>query len=397
MKYSLQIIAPLFLSLASELHGAGFQLQERSTSGQGRAFAGDAALAEDASAIANNPATLLLLDGFQVSSGFTFIVPDLKVSGRVGVFETKDKEAADPAIVPHIHLSHRISKGAAIGLSLHSRFGLSTDYSDDFLGSSFANLSEITTLYLSPKLAYQLNDQWGFGAGFDTIYVTGELVSSLPTLRRGVDIANVSGDDWAHGFHLGALYQASEKTHFGFAYHSQVNLHLKGTISGLITSTQGIPAQVQSRLPRSLEIAAAHTLSPQWTLHSNLSWTDWSSFDTLTTESSAGQVSVAQNWKDTLRVAIGATYKHNQKWTVRTGAAFDESPVRSAEFRTLRIPDSDRYWLSAGATYEINDCYSVDLAYSHIFSKTASLSDNSFRGEASSSAEIIGISVNVKF
>jgi long-chain fatty acid transport protein len=35
--------------------------------------------------------------------------------------------------------------------------------------------------------------------------------------------------------------------------------------------------------------------------------------------------------------------------------------------RTPRIPDNDRYWVSVGATYQVNDWLKANLAYSHVF------------------------------
>jgi long-chain fatty acid transport protein len=37
--------------------------------------------------------------------------------------------------------------------------------------------------------------------------------------------------------------------------------------------------------------------------------------------------------------------------------------------RTPRLPDNDRYWLSAGLTYNVTKSLSFDLAYSHLFVK----------------------------
>jgi long-chain fatty acid transport protein len=37
---------------------------------------------------------------------------------------------------------------------------------------------------------------------------------------------------------------------------------------------------------------------------------------------------------------------------VRAGVAYDNSPARDVT-RTPRIPDSDRYWLSVGASYQV--------------------------------------------
>ncbi len=44
----------------------------------------------------------------------------------------------------------------------------------------------------------------------------------------------------------------------------------------------------------------------------------------------------------------------DDNWTFRTGIAFDDSPV-PADKRSISIPDQDRLWLSAGATYAFNE------------------------------------------
>ena len=57
----------------------------------------------------------------------------------------------------------------------------------------------------------------------------------------------------------------------------------------------------------------------------------------------------------------------NNKWTLRGGLAYDETPVPSAERRTARIPGNDRTWLSLGGTYRIDQSFTVDVGYSHLF------------------------------
>lgn len=406
--------APLLLALSSVSYGAGFQLQERSTSGQGRAFAGESAVAEDASAIVSNPASMLLLEGTQISSGITYVAPDVEVSGSttspvpLGSGPTKDSKVAVAAAIPYFHLSHKLDENLAIGASLHSRFGLSTDYSKNFLGSNIADKSEIRTFYLSPKAAYRMNSKLSLGAGFDVIYTDGELSNSFTSAQGGAEITNVSGDDLAYGFNLGALYQINDKTRVGLSYYSKVDLKLEGEITtesgvtGLLAPNSKVDGQVKSELPSSIDLSIYHEVSPQWALHSNVTWTDWSAFKELTVETNNGNLpTVVENWKNTVRLAIGTTYKHNNKWTFRAGAAFDESPVRSSEFRTLRIPDSDRFWFSTGATYTINENYSLDLAYTHILAKTVDITDSSpvasFEGKASGHVNLFAFSVNGKF
>jgi long-chain fatty acid transport protein len=393
------------------LHAAGFQLQERSTSGLGRAFAGEAAVAEAASAIATNAASMLLLqDEWSFSAGASYINPQIEVSGTftpagspIG-FDAKDKGPAQEALVPYAYLSHKFCENWAAGLALHSRFGLSTDYSDSFPATALANRSEITTIYISPKVAYQVNEAWSIGGGFDAIHAEGKLTNSVSTSfdPSGPNIVDVEGDDWAYGFYIGTHYQFSDKSRIGIAYYSEVDLELEGDFDTQFLPFPSGDATVAQEVPQSVELSIYHELNQSWTLHGSFTWTDWSVFEELVIQTDNADFTKEEKWKDAYRIAAGVTYKCNDKGTYRAGFAFDESPVESKNLRTLRIPDSDRYWLSAGTSYNINEQYSVDFGYSYIFAKTVDILESdpvlgTFEGEAEGNVHIVGLSFNGSF
>ncbi len=56
------------------------------------------------------------------------------------------------------------------------------------------------------------------------------------------------------------------------------------------------------------------------------------------------------------------------------GAAYEKSPVTD-QVRIPTLPDNDRFWLSAGATYKWSPKITLDFAYSHIFVKNAPIND----------------------
>ncbi len=113
-----------------------------------------------------------------------------------------------------------------------------------------------------------------------------------------------------------------------------------------------------------------------------------------------------ENWTDTWFAAVGATWKATDTLTFRAGVAYDKSPVTDAN-RTPRIPDSDRYWVAAGATYAPRSWISFDLALTHIFMPNASVdqttggTDNTLRGNLNarydSSIDIIVFGGRIKF
>ena len=94
----------------------------------------------------------------------------------------------------------------------------------------------------------------------------------------------------------------------------------------------------------------------------------------------------------------------NDKWTLRAGYQFDETPTTD-EYRTSRTPDGDRHWFAAGATYDINDKFSLDMAATYIDvgeesinvtrNVTGALAD--VRGDTDGSVAIVALGLNYKF
>jgi long-chain fatty acid transport protein len=122
-------------------------------------------------------------------------------------------------------------------------------------------------------------------------------------------------------------------------------------------------------LPASLALSIAHQ-ADKITYLADITWTGWSSFDELRIEydNPAQPDSVTtEDWDDTLRYSIGFDYQYSDKMVLRSGLAYDETPIQSPERRTARIPGNDRTWLSFGLTYLLNEQSSIDVGYSHLF------------------------------
>ena len=100
----------------------------------------------------------------------------------------------------------------------------------------------------------------------------------------------------------------------------------------------------------------------------DITWTNWSKLNSLDIDIEDGSQSVTPlQWEDTLRYALGVTYKYNDTWLFRTGVAFDETPIPNKNLRTPRIPGENRTWLSLGANYKFDKQLSFDLGYAHLF------------------------------
>ncbi len=101
-----------------------------------------------------------------------------------------------------------------------------------------------------------------------------------------------------------------------------------------------------------------------------------------------------------------ATFKATDQLTLRAGVAYDQSPVNE-EYRTPRIPDGDRYWLSLGAGWRPTDWFDLDAAFTYIDVESTNVrltsadTGSTFRGnldaEYDSYIVLLGLSARLRF
>jgi long-chain fatty acid transport protein len=77
---------------------------------------------------------------------------------------------------------------------------------------------------------------------------------------------------------------------------------------------------------------------------------------------------------DSWRVSLGANYHYSERWTFKGGVAWDQTPVQD-QYRTVRLPDNDRKWLSFGAKFKVSQDGAIDFGYSHLFISNASINN----------------------
>ena len=82
---------------------------------------------------------------------------------------------------------------------------------------------------------------------------------------------------------------------------------------------------------------------------------------------------LAFNYRDGWMFSLGGEYKLYQRWTLRAGVAYEQSPVTNAN-RNVTLLDSDRYWLSLGASYQYNEKLKFDISYAHVIYASGTIS-----------------------
>ncbi|MGF1789945.1 aromatic hydrocarbon degradation protein [Photobacterium profundum] len=413
-KITLSLAAALTLGMSANTVAAGFQLAEYSATGLGRAFAGEAAMADNAGAQFRNPAMLTYLEGTQVSMGAIYVDPNIDVEGEVNGTQTKASNIANSAVIPNFYLSHQLNDKIFLGLAFGTNYGMETELAGDYQATQFGNQAKVMSIEINPNIAYKINEQFSVGGGIRYVIGEGHFGAALP--NNGPDLKYMEGDDTAWGWQLGSAWQINENNRIGFNYRSEVELNLTGSASGavydLTSAAQGkkpsasYAGSMALTLPATAEIASFHQLTNKVAVHASFNWTDWSSFDKLEASipslyGNNPDLIKEENWEDNYRLAVGTTYQYTNKLVLRSGIAYDTSAV-SDEHRTQTIPETDRLWLSMGAGYNWSQSLTLDAGFTYIFAKDASMNEvdpnlGQFKGETTGNVWLVGIQASYRF
>lgn len=491
--------------------GAGYELPQRGIKEMGIAFGGSAALLEDASAVANNPAGLMRLQGRQVvggvkliRSGFDYDVTVNRelIPGTGGTVPGRESGSISAlSAAPHVYYSQRLADNAAIGFGIYAPFGTTTSYPKEWAGRYHATDTDITAVNFNPVFAWQATDTVSVGLGvviqrfegdfrnsIDLGYLVADQViqeienNNLASLRdtpqqvvdrmaHNFDVDNtMTVDSWGYGFNFGLLWEPSDRTRIGFNYASAVRQVADGNAdrpqtldpdfqqrledaigatriwgAGFIPSTigalqpasasegaeravgplgaQGGKIQLITTFPEVATLSGYHQLFDTLAITGGITWTNWSRVDELRftypdTSARGGSditgsgddvrrrdLVVPFDWEDTLRYGVGAIYTGIERWALRAGVSYDESPVPNAERRTPRGPDSDRLILGLGAGWQWRDNLSIDAAYTFTRLQPSDINNREnpagsqyrIEGEYDGALHSVGVQLNYMF
>lgn len=435
------------IATASSANAAGFFLRDQSACAQGMADAGVSAGCDDGSisGIFFNPATLTLNDGIHLTGEAALIAARAHMKqARASTYNgypitgTSGGNLLQTAVVPAAYGSWQLTDDTYAGFSFNAPWGLVTSQDETWIGRYHGITSSLRSYNFTPMLAWKPADWLSVGAGFQVQYLTARLTSAvdigsaissqllpLPGITPGDgsndSYAEVKGNAWSYGYTLGVLLEPSPDWRIGIGYRSKLDVDLDGAAhftvspagqlaSGLSGALQDTGGSTHITLPQIVSLGIRHDLNDRWTLAAELAWMQWSKFDRLVVKfDNADQPDdvTVNNWKDSVFVSLGATYRLSDKLRLRAGVAYDEGVIPGREYRDVRIPDADRYWVSVGAGYDITDSITFDGAYSHIFSPKTTLDQSAndegnqlrgnLNGKIEGAADVVNTSLSMTF
>jgi long-chain fatty acid transport protein len=257
----------------------------------------------------------------------------------------------------------------------------------------------------------------------------------VPGGRDGV--TEITGDDWDYGFTVGAMLEYRkpgegeddflQEGRFGVSFRSKIDHTLEGDAEfrrvPLIAApgapplpafpqpgafqavffNQGVTAQLS--LPEILHFSVYQRFAHNFAFLGDVQWTNWSRLQEVPIVfANPGTPTNVLNIKydDAYRYSVGLEWYACKNLTLRTGVAYDETPIQSGELRTPRIPDNNRVWLAFGAKYSPKDWLDLDVAYTHIFvedpnSNFTDSQGHQLIGDYDAHVDIVSASVTIKW
>ena len=386
------------LAIATALGGAsglasaaGFALIEQSGSGMGNAYAGAAAVAEDASTVFFNPAGMSFLQGPQaavaahvisLSAEFAGTATNPAALGGGAATGGTGGDAGGEAVVPNLYFTMPVGERLSLGLGVNVPFGLTTEYDADWVGRFQGVKSELTSININPSVSYKFSEKFSIGGGVNYQQLDAELTNAV-VLGAGLEgSTKLEADDDAWGWNIGAMFQVTPVTRIGVAYRSEIEYALEGsvttTLGGAPVAPASGPSGAEVTLPDMFSLSVAHTMSDRLQLLADATRTGWSSINQIpvvNTTNGTLRDNLVLDFDDSWRYSIGANYKFSETWILKAGIAYDETPVTGATTRSVRLPDNDRTWISFGGQMKVGQKGRLDLGYSHLFIDDAEINN----------------------
>jgi long-chain fatty acid transport protein len=353
------LLATCVLGLSVSAYGAGFLIYEHGAAAMAMAGA-FVSIANNPSAVFHNPAGLAFLEGTQVSLGTTLIFPrgSLELANWPDSRYRTVKQENQIFYPTTFYITHRFGEKLAAGFGFFSPYGLGTKWPKDYPLRYLATSNDMKTFFFNPVIAYKASDSLSFGVGFSYIHSTLKFDLVQPLLIWDVPTSlDTSGS--AFGFNAGALYK-KDKLSLGVNWRSGFDIKYSGDIkldSSNVPSAYKVfvPAagdvSTKFHFPHILGVGVSYFITPKLLLALDVHYVLWSTFDKYVVKTNFSgaeeELESVEDWEDAFTFRLGGQYSLNEKWNLRAGFLYDQTPqpVKSMD---PTLPDANRAAFTGG-------------------------------------------------
>ncbi len=366
------IMVMLGLAVAGSVHAGGYRVALQGQKALAMGHTG-VAMSESSEVVFFNPGAMTQLESDKdFTGGLTLLTGETLYQNEATLVE---EETDNPLGTPlNGYYTQKMSDEMSWGLGVYTPYGNKVEWPTDWAGSHLVNFIELKAIYIQPTIGYQINESTSVGFGPNLVLGSVEFNRNLSTSltdedgdRSNVTIEATNVTAW--GFNLGILHKLSDKTSLGFSYRSEVIVEARDEDADF----EDVPMALQTTfadgkfdadlpLPAELTIGIAYKYSDKMTLAFDINRTFWDVYDELVIEFDNGITSVnPRNYEDANILRFGLQYRYNDKWTLRGGIYFDESPVPDGYFAP-ETPRNDSIGYTAGASYRYSKNLEMDFS-----------------------------------
>jgi long-chain fatty acid transport protein len=246
------------------------------------ASAGLAARAGDAGTVFTNPAGMTRFESSEMLGAAT----PLYIYANYDPDENTTVSGSDG------QTSHPVSDRLTLGISAQNFFGLTLDWSDNWVGRYTSVSATVIAPQVQPTVAYKVTD-WlsiGAGAGLTVGYLSDKLRADNPLPGQPDGKIRYSDTDFAVQGNFGLMIEPSENTRIGVRYLTETDLNFKDglNISGVGSlpdldpdSDLANPANgvdLGMKMPQSVMAGIYHRIDDKLAVLGSVGWDEWSRF-----------------------------------------------------------------------------------------------------------------------
>ncbi|HEY8681899.1 MAG TPA: outer membrane protein transport protein [Rhodanobacter sp.] len=406
---ALAVAAALTMPLRAE--AGSFQLPTDNAAGWARANAGGSLFPDDPTAVYNNPAAMAFFTAPVLQLTGTGIRPSSQFQGQFRDEQGNPVSGGNPngfgkfIPFPNMAFAAPVNDHLTLGGSLSVPYGLVSEYSPTWQGRYFGTKTSLQSIAASFSAGFKVNDQFSIGAGIvaqrtkaqlntvlDTTGTAAALIGAPlfgPPQSEDVQLNVTLKKSFAFGYFAGFEFKPTAQDSIGVSYHSRIDQTLGGhyalygsdtgknliVLGPQVFPNAGLPtlnpdgdsANATLNTPAFASLDWLHMFNDRFSLATTVKWTGWSNFQNLVlTSNGQDLVGLPQKYKNSWLYAVGGDYKLTDKWTLRGGVGYDETPTNIIS-RDPRIPDGSRRLVGLGVGYIATEHMTVDLGYQHQF------------------------------